>query len=71
MDGAHDPNDGYQPHSQEPEQGMEEKWGKAIKNHYDFIVERISPEFGLIDRLFAHRALTKREKSMIEDKKNH
>lgn len=49
-------------------QEMEEMWGKSIKIHYDLIVERMSPEFGLTDRLFAHRALTNREKNMIENK---
>lgn len=50
-------------------QQMEEIWRKAIKSHYDFITERMSPEFGLIDRLFAHRVLTNAEKNTIEKKK--
>lgn len=42
---------------------------KSIDRHYGFIVDRMSPDFGLIDKLYASRVLTNEEKNEIEEQK--
>lgn len=42
-------------------------WSEKFRRHYEFVVDRMSPEFGLIDKLYTRRILTNEAKNRIKN----
>lgn len=55
-----------QSHSDNKEKPLHTADEDVVSRHYDFIVDFMSPEFGLIDKLYAFRVITNLEMNTIE-----
>lgn len=44
-----------------------DSWSEKFRRHYEFVVDRMSPEFGLIDKLYMRKILTNETKNRIKN----